>query len=81
MSEVTELPPPADPVAVAELPPKDIDSVAVARLYGDVTTARIRNLTFENLTLGGKPVRDSALFKTNEFVDGLQFLPATNFKP
>jgi segregation and condensation protein A len=29
------LPPPADPVAVAELPPRDVDSVAVARLYGE----------------------------------------------
>jgi hypothetical protein len=35
--------------------------------------ARIRNLTFENLTLAGKPVRDSSFFKTNEFVDGLRF--------
>ena len=37
--------------------------------------ARIRNLTFENLTLAGKPVHDSAFFKTNEFVDGLIFKP------
>ena len=37
--------------------------------------ARIRNLTFENLTVGGKPVRDSEFFKTNEFVDGLKFVP------
>ena len=37
--------------------------------------ARIRNLTFENLTLAGKPVRDSEFFKTNEFVDGLIFKP------
>ena len=35
--------------------------------------ARIRNLTFENLTLGGKPVRDAEFFQTNEFVDGLNF--------
>jgi hypothetical protein len=35
--------------------------------------ARIRNLTFENLTLAGKPVRDSSFFKTNQFVDGLRF--------
>ena len=37
MSETAaaELPPPADPVAVAELPPRDVDSVAVARLYGE----------------------------------------------
>lgn len=35
--------------------------------------ARILNLAFENLTLAGKPVRDAAFFKTNEFVDGLIF--------
>jgi hypothetical protein len=43
--------------------------------------ARIRNLTFENLTLAGKPVRDSAFFQTNEFVDGLVFVPTTVSKP
>jgi len=43
--------------------------------------ARIRNLTFENLTLAGKPVRDSEFFKTNEFVDGLIFAPSTGSKP
>ena len=37
--------------------------------------ARIRNLTFENLTLAGKPVRGREFFKTNEFVDGLIFAP------
>jgi hypothetical protein len=37
--------------------------------------ARINNLTFENLTLGGKPIRDSSFFKTNEFVEGLNFVP------
>jgi segregation and condensation protein A len=30
-----ELPPPDDPVAAAELAPKDVDAVAVARLYGE----------------------------------------------
>ncbi len=35
MNAVEELPPPADPVGVAALPPRDIDSVAVARLYGE----------------------------------------------
>lgn len=35
--------------------------------------ARIRNLTFENLTVAGRPVRDASFFKTNEFVDGLIF--------
>ena len=37
--------------------------------------ARIRNLTFQNLTLAGKPVRDAEFFKTNEFVEGLIFAP------
>jgi hypothetical protein len=35
--------------------------------------ARIRDLTFENLTLGGKPVTTADFFKTNEFVEGLNF--------
>ena len=41
-------------------------------LWGQ-SDARIRNLTFENLTLAGKPVRAPEFFKTNEFVDGLSF--------
>ncbi len=43
-----------------------------------VPDARIRDLTFENLTLGGKPVRDAGFFKTNEFVDGLIFSPCAS---
>ena len=43
--------------------------------------ARIRNLTFENLKLAGKPVRNSEFFKTNEFVDGLIFAPSAVAKP
>jgi hypothetical protein len=43
--------------------------------------ARIRRLTFENLTVGGKSVRDSEFFKTNEFVDGLIFPPGADSKP
>lgn len=35
--------------------------------------AGIRDLTFENLTVGGKPVLDAAFFQTNEFVDQLHF--------
>lgn len=38
--------------------------------------ARIRNLTFENLTVAGQPVLDPAFFKTNKFVDGLRFTSA-----
>jgi hypothetical protein len=34
--------------------------------------ARIRNLTFENLTIAGKPVSDATFFKANDFVDGLK---------
>ena len=35
--------------------------------------ARIRNLTFENMTLGGKPVTSTDFFKANEFVESLNF--------
>jgi hypothetical protein len=41
--------------------------------------ARIRNLTFKNMTVGGEPVRDAEFFQTNEFVDGLNF--TTNTAP
>jgi hypothetical protein len=37
------------------------------------TTHHIRDLAFENLTLGGKPVTTADFFKTNEFVEGLSF--------
>ena len=43
--------------------------------------AHIRNLTFERLTLAGKPVRGPEFFKTNEFVDGLIFAPSAVSKP
>ena len=43
--------------------------------------ARIRHLTFENLTLAGKPVRGPEFFKTNEFVEGLIFSPGTVSEP
>ena len=43
--------------------------------------ARIRNLTFENLTLAGKRVLNADFFKTNEFVGGLIFAPSTVSKP
>lgn len=45
------------------------------QILWDQAGARIRNLTFENLTLAEKPVRDSDIVKTNEFVDGLVFGP------
>lgn len=38
--------------------------------------ARIHDLTFENLTVGGKLVSSEAFFKTNEFVERLFFKPA-----
>ncbi len=41
-------------------------------LWGQ-SDARIRNLTFENLTLAGKPVTDPDFFKTNESVGNLLF--------
>lgn len=37
--------------------------------------ARIHNLSFENLTLAGEPVQDPDFFETNEYVDGLSFIP------
>ncbi len=40
--------------------------------------ARIQNLTFENLTLAGKPVTSPEFFKTNEFVKGLSFSTSPN---
>jgi hypothetical protein len=43
-------------------------------LWGHAS-ARIRNLTFENVTVGGEPVRDAGFFKTNEHVSGLTFKP------
>ena len=43
--------------------------------------ARIRNLTFENLTIGGKPVLSAEFFKTNEFVNGLEFTADAISKP
>jgi len=49
-------------------------------LWGQ-SDARIRNLTFENLTVDGKPVSDSQFFKTNEFVDSPIFLPKAASKP
>ncbi len=41
-------------------------------LWGD-DGARIRHLTFENLTVGGHPVQDASFFKTNSFVSDLIF--------
>ena len=38
--------------------------------------ARIRDIIFKNLTIGGKPVRDASFFKTNDFVESLNFPPA-----
>lgn len=43
-------------------------------LWGQ-TDARIRNLTFENVMVGGNPAREAEFFKTNEFVAGLKFVP------
>jgi hypothetical protein len=43
--------------------------------------ARIRNLSFENLTVGGKPVHGPEFFKTNEFVEALTFTNGAGTKP
>jgi hypothetical protein len=43
--------------------------------------ARIRDLVFENLTLGGKTVSDAGFFRVNEEVDRLVFLPSAADKP
>jgi hypothetical protein len=43
--------------------------------------ARIKNLTFENLTLDGKPVTSAEFFKTNEFVEGLKLTSGEGSKP
>ncbi len=49
-------------------------------LWGNAN-ARIRNLTFENLTLAGKPALAATFFKTNEHVSGLSFQPNTVSNP
>jgi hypothetical protein len=43
--------------------------------------ARIRDLVFENLTLGGKTVSEAGFFRVNEAVDRLVFLPSAADKP
>ncbi|MCX6858222.1 MAG: endo-polygalacturonase, partial [Verrucomicrobia bacterium] len=43
-------------------------------LWGQ-SNARLRNLTFENMTLGGKAISNPEFFKTNEFVEELHFSP------
>ncbi|MCA9009298.1 MAG: endo-polygalacturonase, partial [Planctomycetaceae bacterium] len=43
--------------------------------------ACVRDLTFENLTVAGKPVRNAAFFNTNEFVTGLNFSTESASQP
>jgi hypothetical protein len=43
-------------------------------LWGNAD-ARIRDLVFENLTLGDKPILSSTFFQANEFVSDLNFTP------
>jgi hypothetical protein len=43
--------------------------------------ARIRNLSFQNLTLGGKRVADADFFKLNQCVEALSFSPNALAKP
>ena len=40
--------------------------------------ARIRNLTFDNMTVGGKRVLSADFFKTNEFVSDLIIIPSND---
>lgn len=49
-------------------------------LWGQ-SAARIRDLIFDNLTVGGKPVTEASFFTTNEFVQGLQFQTQSKPKP
>jgi hypothetical protein len=48
-------------------------------LWGQ-SDARIRKLTFDNLTIGGKRVNSADFFKTNEFVNDLIFTPSNDTK-
>jgi hypothetical protein len=43
--------------------------------------ARIRDLTFDNLSLAGKPVHEAGFFQVNEHVDRLAFPPSGPAKP
>ena len=43
--------------------------------------ACVRDLTFENLTVAGKPVSNAAFFNTNEFVTGLNFSTESASQP
>lgn len=47
--------------------------LAEPQLLWGQKNARIRNLRFENLTIGGKHVTGAEFFKTNEFVEGLRW--------
>lgn len=38
-------------------------------------------ISLEKMTLDGPPARDAAFFKTNEFVEGLNFVPTATRKP
>ena len=43
--------------------------------------ARIHDLTFDNLSLGGEPVREPGFFRVNDEVDRLVFPPSGTTKP
>jgi hypothetical protein len=49
-------------------------------LWGQ-SDARIRNLTFENLTVKGKSIRDASFFQANDFVKDLHFRLGKDVKP
>lgn len=79
----------AAPGAAGDLSGIHFQNIAIAapsvlkepQLLWGQSDARIRYLTFENLTLSGKPVHDSTFFKTNEFVGGLIFASGVDSKP
>lgn len=49
--------------------------LAEPQILWGLADARIRDLRFDNLTVGGKFVDDARFFQINEFVSGLQFEP------
>jgi hypothetical protein len=58
---------------VPGLEPYQHDSEHGPQLLWGPKEARIRNRTFENLSLGGKPVTDSSFFQTQACIENLVF--------
>ena len=49
--------------------------VSEPQILWGAENARIQNLVFKNLTVGGKAITDANFFKTNAFVENLVFEP------